>query len=123
MNFTLHTEPNTSVPEFTISCRTHGGPATTVQWTVNGSRVQEDRYYNETSQLILDTSLDSVYDNRLRVRGRRSGTYNCTVGNNIRNYLDEDDVSVTQVNGSLTVSGKINAFIFCIVYSLFTHRC
>ena len=113
MNFTLHTEPNASVPGFTISCRTHGGPATTVQWTVNGSRVQEDRYH-ETSQLILDTSLDSVYDNRLRVRGRRSGTYYCTVSNNIRNYLDEDDVSVTQVNGSLTVSGKINAFIFVL---------
>ena len=47
MNFTLHTEPNASVPEFTISCRTHEGPATTVQWTVNGSRVQEDRYATE----------------------------------------------------------------------------
>ena len=122
MNFNLHTEPNASVPEFTISCRTHGGPATTVQWTIYGSTVQEDRYH-ETSQLILDTSLDSVYDNRLRVRGRRSGTYSCIVSNNIRDYLDEDDVSVTQVNGSLTVSGKINAFIFCIVYSLFTHSC
>ena len=117
MNFTLHTEPNASVPEFTISCRTHGGPATTVQWTVNGSTVQEDRYH-ETSQFILDTSLDSVYDNRLRVRERRSGTYNCTVGNNIRHYLDEDVASVTQVTGSLTVSGK-NQCIFCIVNSLF----
>ena len=116
MNFTLHTEPNASVPEFTISCRTHGGPATTVQWTVNGSRVQEDGYH-ETSQLILDTSLDSVYDNRLRVRGRRSGTYNCTVGNNIRDYLDEDEVSVTQVNGSLTVSGKDQHIHF--LYSVF----
>ena len=116
MNFTLHTESNASVPEFTISCRTHGGPATTVQWAVNGSRVQEDRYH-ETSQLILGTSLDSVYDNRLRVRGRRSGTYNCTVSNNIRNYLDEDKVSVTQVNGFLTVSGKSQHIHF--LYSAF----
>ena len=77
MNFTLHTEPNASVPEFTISCRTHGGPATNVQWTVNdGTLMQID---HETSQLILDTSLDSVYDNRLRVRERRSGTYKCEV--------------------------------------------
>ena len=76
MNFTLHTEPNASVPEFTISCRTRGGPATTVQWSVNGDRVQEDSNH-EISQLILDTSLNSVYDNRLRVRGRRSGTYKC----------------------------------------------
>ena len=122
MNFTLHTEPDASVPEFTISCRTHGGPATTVQWTVNGSRVQEDRYH-ETSQLILNTSLDSVYDNRLRVRGRRSGTYNCPVGNNIRHYLDEDDVNVTQVTGFLTVSGTNQRLHLCIVHSLLLHSC
>ena len=73
MNFTLHTEPRSSVPEFTISCHTHRGSATTVQWTVNGVPVQGDRYH-ETSQLILDTSLNSVYDNRLRVRGRRNDT-------------------------------------------------
>ena len=78
MNFTLHTEPNASVPEFTISCRTHGGPATTVQWTVNGS-ITLTHIDHETSQLILNTSLDSVYDNRFRVRGSISGTYNCTV--------------------------------------------
>ena len=96
MNFTLHTEPNSSVPEFTISCHTHGGPATTVQWTVN------DRYH-ETSQLILDTSLDSAYDNRLRVRGRRSGTYNCTVSNNIRAFFST--LIAHPVNGSLVVFG------------------
>ena len=70
--------------------------------TVNGSRVQDDRYH-ETSQLILDTSLDSVYDNRLRVRGRRSGTYNCTVGNNIRDFLPQ--ASTTEVNGSMIITG------------------
>ena len=106
MNFTLHTEANASVPEFTISCHTHGGPARTVQWTVNGVPVQEDSDH-ETSQLILDTSLNSVYDNRLRVRGRRNGTYNCSVSNNIKYYLDEDDVSVTEVNRSLRVFGKM----------------
>ena len=109
MNFTLHTEPNASVPEFTISCRTHGGPATTVQWTVNGSRVQEDRYH-ETSQLILDTSLDSVYDNKLRVRGRRTGTYECTVSNNIKDYFPT--LIAHPVNGSLVVFGMEVATFF-----------
>ena len=103
MNFTLHTELRASVPEFTISCHTHGGPATTVQWTVNGVPVQEDRYH-ETSQLILNTSLNSVYDNRLRVRGRISGTYNCTINNDIRDFLGEgDDVSVRTLN----ISGNV----------------
>ena len=103
---TIHTNTNASVPEFTISCHTHGGPATTVQWTVNGVSVQEDSDH-ETSQLILDTSLNSFYDNRLRVRGRRNGTYNCSVSNNIRDYLHEDEVSVTEVKGSLRVFGKM----------------
>ena len=35
--------------------------------------------YHETSQVILDTSHNSVYDNRLRVRGRRAATYYCRI--------------------------------------------
>ena len=74
MSFTLHTELRASVPEFTISCRTHGGPATAVLWSVDDNLVKDN-----TSQVILDTSHNSVYDNRLRVRGRRAGTYYCTI--------------------------------------------
>ena len=76
VSFTLHTELRASVPEFTISCLTHGGPATIVSWTV--FPVQED-IDHESSQVILDTSHNSVYDNRLRVRGRRAGTYYCRI--------------------------------------------
>ena len=112
MNFTLHTELRASVPEFTISCRTHGGPATTVQWTVNGVPVQEDRYH-ETSQLILDTSLNSVYDNRLRVRGRGNGTNNCTISNNIRDYHPE--ASITEVRGSKRIAG-IHSLLYEALY-------
>ena len=73
VSFTLHTELRASVPEFTLSCRTHGGPATNVRWIVDGVPIQED-IDHESSQVILDTSHNSVYDNRLRVRGRRTGT-------------------------------------------------
>ena len=103
MNFTLNTELNARVPEFTISCRTHGGPATYVVWTVNRVSVQED-IDNETSQLILDTSLNSVYDNRLRVRGRRNGTYYCKVSNNIRAYLQMQPIIVA--NDKITGTGN-----------------
>ena len=101
ISFTLHTEPNASVPEFTISCRTHGGPATTVLWKVNGVQIQEDSDH-ETSQLILDTSLNSVYDNRLRVRGRRNGTYECEVFKN--------GISTPQVNESEMITGMLVFF-------------
>ena len=64
-----------SPPEFTIICRTEGGPATTVSWyRPNGDRVQEGDSDHETSQIIVDTR-NSVYENRLQVRGREAGTY------------------------------------------------
>ena len=103
MIFTLHTGLRASFPEFTISCRTRGGPATTVQWRVNGVSVEEDSDH-ETSQIILDTSHNSVYDNRLRVRGRTSGNYNCSVRNNIRFFIPG---TVEQVDTFQVVTGMV----------------
>ena len=67
--------------------------------------MQEDSDH-ETSQLILDTSLNSVYDNRLRVRGRRNGIYNCTISNNIRDFV----VGVNEVRGSFKTLGKLISY-------------
>ena len=117
MTFTLHTDLRASVPEFTISCRTHGGPATTVQWTVNGVSVEEDSDH-ETSQIILDTSHNSVYDNRLRVRGRTSGNYFCLIGNDIRFYLP--NVTVQRVNISKDINGSsdFHQHAYCLFHFL-----
>ena len=79
MNVTLHTEPSVSPPEFTVTCRTEGGPATNVSWVRIGG-LPEDY---EQSQIILDTSQNSVYENRLRVRGRESGRYLCGIDNEL----------------------------------------
>ena len=81
MDFILHTDPRAEVPEFTLSCRTYGGPATTVVWVVDQTPLAEDD--TGTSQVILDTSQISVYDNRLRVRGRNAREYSCAVSNSI----------------------------------------
>ena len=35
----------------------------------------------ETSQVIVDLSANTVYENRLRVRGREGGNYRCAVNN------------------------------------------
>ena len=74
IKFTLHTEPQVDPPEFTVTYRSQGGPVTYVQWTVNGNR---DALHQ--SQLILDTSNNSVYANRLHVRGRTIGTCSCRI--------------------------------------------
>ena len=98
MNFTLHTDLRAEVPEFTLSCRSYGGPATTVVWVVNQNIILFAEDNNETSQVILDTSQISVYDNRLTVRGRNAREYSCAVGNSI---TFSDDNVLTRLRGSI----------------------
>ena len=81
MTVTLHTEPSVSPPEFSIICRTEGGPATYVVWVGPNGNVKEDSDH-ETSQIIVDTSNNSVYENRLRMRGKTSGIYTCFIESN-----------------------------------------
>ena len=40
-----------------------------------------------TSQIIVDTSSNTVYNNTLRVRGREGGTYVCSMSNNRHEYV------------------------------------
>ena len=87
--FTLDSEANEDPPEFTLTCQSRGGPVTEVEWTRNGVRVEEDSNHM-TSQIIVHTLTNTVYDNTLRVRGRESGTYICTVSNNRHEYVAED---------------------------------
>ena len=86
MNFTLHTEPSVNPPEFTIISRTEGGPPTHVLWTGPNGLVQEDSDH-EISKIIVDTSHNSIYENKLRVRGRESGTYISFIVNNVNDYF------------------------------------
>ena len=86
---TLHTEFSVSPPEFSIICFTEGGPATYVTWFgPTGNLVQEDSDH-EISQIIVDTSYNSVYENRLQVRGRESGIYTCIVSNNRPDFFPQ----------------------------------
>ena len=73
MYFTLDSEANEDPPEFTLTCQSKGGPATEVVWR-KGTTVEEDSNHM-TSQIIVDTSSNTVYNNTLTVRGRETGTY------------------------------------------------
>ena len=76
--FTLESEANEEPPEFTLTCQSRGGPVTEVKWRRNGVRVEEDSNHM-TSQIIVDTSRNTVYNNTLRVRGREGGIYICYI--------------------------------------------
>ena len=104
MNFFLHTEPNASVPEFTVTCRTYGGPATNVQWT---RLIKSDNIADNLNgyQVIVDKSELSIYDNNVHVMGRIGGEYRCYISNGIREYLHTaPSIALSKL---LTVTGII----------------
>ena len=69
----------------------------------NEVRVEEDGNHM-TSQIVVDTSVDSVYNNTLRVRGKESGIYKCTVSSN----RNDGYYSSTK-----SVAGMYCTFIMC----------
>ena len=114
ITFTLESEANEDPPEFTLTCQSRGGPVTEVEWRRNGVRVEEDSN-NMISQIIVDTSRETVYNNTLRVRGREGGTYVCTVRNNAQDFFDSD-ILWDQGSATLVLGGKfqhINHFHRC----------
>ena len=82
----------------------------------NEVRVEEDSNHM-TSQIIVDTSANTVYNNTLRVRGRESGTYKCTVSNNRHEYIAEDE-SQDVFTAVKVVRGMLLLFIKICVHSL-----
>ena len=84
--FTLESEANEDPPDFTLTCQSRGGPVTEVEWRRDGVRVEEDSNHM-TSQVIVDISSNTVYNNTLRVRGREGGLYLCSVSNNRHEYV------------------------------------
>ena len=83
MAFTVDSELSL---QFTLTCISTGGPATTVTWTRDSVTVTEG---NET---VLNNRTTSLYTHTLTVTGRLGGVYTCTVANN---KPSEDSVDYT----------------------------
>ena len=75
MTFTVDSDLNEASPQFTLTCMSTGGPATTVTWTRDSVTVTEgtETVFNHTT---------SQYTHTLTVTERLGGLYTCTVGNN-----------------------------------------
>ena len=63
----------------------------------------------------MDTSYNSVYDNKLRVRGREGGYYSCTVSNNIRDYHSQISEKNAVTGTQLNIEGVFLYKIFIIL--------
>ena len=76
INFTLNSDLNEPNPQFTLTCISTGGPATTVTWTRDSATVTEG------TETVLDDPVTAQYTHTLTVYGRVGGLYTCTVVNN-----------------------------------------
>ena len=103
--FTLDSKANEDPPEFTLTCQSRGGPVTEVEWMRNGVRVEEDSNHM-TSQIIVNTSANTVYNNTLRVRGRETGGYKCDVRNNYQHFFPDTNPAWSMATSTLVVRGK-----------------
>ena len=72
---TVDSDLNGASPQFTLTCISTGGPATTVTWTRDFDIVTEG------AETVLDDRVTAQYTHTLTVTGRLGGLYTCTVAN------------------------------------------
>ena len=98
IEFSLDSEPVAASPQFTLTCVSTGGPATTVTW-IRGS---ED--VPGGTMTVLNDATTAQYTHTLTVTGRLGGDYQCTVSNNIPS---DDTAHITSVDStSITLDGE-----------------
>ena len=102
LNFSLH-DP----PQFTLTCISTGGPATTVTWTRDSETVSEG------SVTVLDNRETAQYTHTLTVSGRLGGLYQCTVSNN----------KPSTASAQLSVQGHVHTYILHAFVSLTKSGC
>ena len=77
MTFTLNSDLNEASPQFTLTCISTGGPATTVTWTRDSGSASGD-----VMKVFNGDTTAPRYTHTLTVTGRLGGLYTCTVANN-----------------------------------------
>ena len=75
MTFIVDSDLNGESPQFTLTCTSTGGPATTVTWTRDSETVSG-------GMTELDDPVTAQYTHTLTVTGRLGGQYQCNVSNN-----------------------------------------
>ena len=76
LTLTVDSDLNGASPQFTLTCISTGGPATTVTWTRDSVTI------NEGTETVLNDPVTAQYTHTLTVTRRLGGLYTCTVANN-----------------------------------------
>ena len=75
LTFRLDSDLIGASPQFTFTCISTGGPATTVTWTRDSAIATGD------AVTVLDNAETAQYTHTLTVTGRLGGDYQCNVSN------------------------------------------
>ena len=82
VTLTVDSDLNGASPQFTLTCISTGGPATTVTWTRDSVTWTRDSVtVTEGTETVLDDPVTAQYTHTLTVTGKLPGLYTCTVAN------------------------------------------
>ena len=104
MKMTVNSDLNGPSPQFTLTCSSTGGPATTVTWTRDSTTVTEG------TETALNDPVTANYTHNLTVTGRLPGVYTCTITND----------KPSSASMTLTIQGK-RAEYFVSEQNMFVH--
>ena len=76
VTLTVVSDLNGASPQFTLTCISTGGPATTVTWTRDSGDAVGD------TETVLNDPVTAQYTHTLTVTVIQGGLYTCTVTNN-----------------------------------------
>ena len=93
VQFIVDSHLNGENPQFTLTCISTGGPATTVTWTRDSEKISG-------GMTVLDNATTAQYTHTVTVTGRLGGQYVCTVSND----------KPSQASASYTVKGNARLF-------------
>ena len=100
----FRSDVNGESPQFTLTCISTSGPATTVTWTRDSEVVSG-------GMTVLDDPVTAQYIHTLTVTGRLVGQYQCVVSNN----KPSQDSTTFNVQGGECV--HVCAFVFIYLYN------
>ena len=109
VTLTINSDLNGASAQFTLTCISTGGPATTVTWTRDSDPALGNR------ATIFNDSTTAQYTHTLTVSGRLGGLYTCTVANN---KPSEDSATYT-VKGT---RGTLLEFLHVYIRSVYRHN-
>ena len=92
VTLTVDSDLSGTSPQFTLTCISTGGPATTVTWTRDSGTVTEG------TESVLDDRETAQYTHTLTVAGRLGGLYTCTVAND----------KPSEAGSNITIQGVYN---------------